>query len=58
MVYTYEYDTTYHGPALPVVELEIAAAGEWLTLDTLVDSGADCNHDPNALFDALRRQGD
>ncbi len=27
MVYTYEYDTAYHGPALPVVEIEVGAAG-------------------------------
>lgn len=49
MLYTYEYDTAYHGPALPVVEMEISAASEShrrIVIRALVDSGADATMIP------------
>lgn len=49
MVYTYEYDTVYHGPAMPVVEIEVGAADadqSNVLLRALVDSGADATMIP------------
>jgi hypothetical protein len=57
MVYTYEYDSAYDGPAIPVVEIEISAksrAKEHLVLTALVDSGADATLIP---LRHLRRVG-
>jgi predicted aspartyl protease len=49
MVYTYEYDSAYDGPTMPVVEIDISAnsrAKEHLVLTALVDSGADATMIP------------
>ncbi len=48
MIYTYEYDNAYFGPAMPIVEIEINAVGEQdrLVLRALVDSGADATMIP------------
>lgn len=57
MIYTYNYDTAYPGPALPVVTLQIAHADtpeRWVSLQALVDSGADATLIP---IRDLRRLG-
>lgn len=57
MVYTYEYNTAYAGPAMPVIPLEIGShirTEEWLTVQALVDSGADATMIPVRY---LRRLG-
>lgn len=44
MIWTYDYDSTYLGPALPVVKITVQRIGandEGITLIALVDSGAD-----------------
>ena len=44
MIYTYAYDTTYPGPAMPVVEIQINQIGketDSVVVQALVDSGAD-----------------
>jgi predicted aspartyl protease len=44
MIYTYEYDFDYFGPAFPVVEIEVSSPSSKenkLGLRALVDSGAD-----------------
>ena len=49
MVYSYEYDSAYFGPAMPVVELELGVAESeqtTLVLSALVDSGADATMIP------------
>jgi hypothetical protein len=48
--YTHEYDESYYGPALPVVELQISALTEnglVLTKRALIDSGADATMIPS-----------
>ncbi len=49
MVFTYEYNTAYAGPAMPVVSLEIGShikTEKWLTVQALVDLGADATMIP------------
>lgn len=49
MVHTFEYDTRYAGPALPVVEIGLQGLDNQetsLSLRTLVDSGADATFIP------------
>ncbi|MEW5987674.1 MAG: retroviral-like aspartic protease family protein [Chloroflexota bacterium] len=49
MVFTYDYDTGYNGPALPVVEVGIQAMGKndrRTVLKAMVDSGADATMIP------------
>ena len=44
MIYTYPYDSAYHGPAIPVMEITISAPDNTerkTVLRALVDSGAD-----------------
>ena len=44
MIYTYSYDTAYHGPAIPVVDITISLpddADRKVILRALVDSVAD-----------------
>lgn len=45
MIFTYEYDRSYKGPALPIVEITIYQAGNrtnGLVISyVLIDSGAD-----------------
>jgi predicted aspartyl protease len=49
MVFTYEYDTKYAGPAIPVAEIHIAQADHFanpFVLRALIDSGADATFIP------------
>ena len=49
MVYTYNYNTAYSGPAMPVVPLEIGnntKTEKWFTVQALVNSGADATMIP------------
>lgn len=44
MIYTYAYDSTYPGPAMPVIEVQINQIGQDsnpVEIKALVDSGAD-----------------
>ncbi len=56
LVYTYDYDTAYAGPALPVVEIEISSSvpsENRLLLRALVDSGADATMIPVRYLNRL-----
>ena len=56
MVYTYEYDFGYAGPAFPVVEIEISVPHNKenrLGLRALVDSGADVTMIPTRYLHRL-----
>ena len=49
MIYSFEYDSAYLGPAMPIVELEVGLAESdqaVLVLSALVDSGADATMIP------------
>jgi predicted aspartyl protease len=49
MVFTYEYDTKYAGPAMPVAEIQVARADYFdnpFVLRALIDSGADATMIP------------
>ena len=57
IVYTYSYNTGYHGPPLPVVEIEVGAVSQderQLRLTGVVDSGADATMIPSRY---LRQPG-
>ncbi len=57
MILTYEYDTEYHGPAVPVVQIGVSNVTDsemLVEITGIVDSGADATMIPNR---DLRRIG-
>lgn len=56
IVYTYSYDAAYHGPPLPVVEIEVGVVSQdehQLLLTGVVDSGADATMIPSRYLRQL-----
>lgn len=60
MTVNYEYDRTYNGPALPVVDLEVYRAGNrhnGITIShALLDSGADATMIPLRVLQQVKAQ--